>query len=288
MPRGSDGLLLMVASAASFALMAAIVKRWLPDTPTQAVVFSRGVMLTTFLWLLARRRGVPVLGSRPFALVGRGLLGYGALSCYFWSVQHLPLGDAVLLQYSHPIFVALLAPLVLRERSGLWHWLLVGLALLGVALVVGPSGEVRGATVIALCGALGSGLAYIAVRALSRTEHAITIMLWFPLVTIPGGLIGSILAGESALPRDFGEVIAHVAVSGAALLGQVALTLGLARIDVARGTAATMTGPVFGVLFGLVLFGTVPSVTSLIGMSVVTGCSIGLAFTGVRDRRRTA
>jgi drug/metabolite transporter (DMT)-like permease len=271
------GILMMVASAAWFALMAAIAKRWLPDTPTQAVVFSRGVLMSVLLVGLARRQGVPILGAQRTMLVTRGLLGYVALSCFFWSVQHLPLGDAVLLQYSHPIFVAALAPWLLREPTSRGHWAVVLLALGGVALVVGPSGELRGIAAIGLGGAMCSGLAYLAIRKLSATEHPLTIIVWFPLITVPGGLIGAIAGGEASLPRDLGEVFAHLAVALTALFGQVTLTRGLARVDAARGTAATMTGPAFGMVFGLLLFGTVPSATSLAGMLVVAGCAVALA-----------
>jgi len=279
-----QGMLSMVASAACFALMAGIAKRWLSDTPTQAVVLSRGVLMSSVLFVLARRAGVPLLGRRRRALlVVRGLLGYGALSCYFWSVQHLPLGDAVLLQYSHPIFVALLAPWLLRERTSPRAWLLALGALAGVALVVGPSGELRGVALVGLLGAMGSGLAYITVRFLSATEHPLTIMLWFPLLTIPGSLVASVQAGAAALPRGPGEVLAHLGVAATGLLGQVTMTRGLARVDAARGTAATMMGPVFGVLFGLLLFGTVPTSASLAGMAVVIACTLGLA----RERAAT-
>jgi drug/metabolite transporter (DMT)-like permease len=276
-PSPRHGLLLMVASAASFALMAGIAKRWLADTPTQAVVLSRGLLMSLTFIVLAKQRGVSLIGRQHRLLFTRGALGYVSLSCYFWSVQHLPLGDAVLLQYTHPIFVALLAPWLLRERTSARHWWIVLVAFLGVALVVGPTGELRGVTFVGLSGALSSGFAYIAIRHLAATEHPLTIMVWFPLLTIPGGLLGALLAGEGSVPRDLGEVGAHLGVAAAGMMGQMTLTWGLARIDAARGTAATMTGPAFGVLFGLLLFGTVPTPTSFAGMLVVTCCAIALA-----------
>jgi len=204
-------------------------------------------------------------------LLLRGLLGYAALSCYFYSVQHLPLGDAVLLQYSHPAFVALVAPALLGETTGRGHWWTVLAALAGVALIVGPSGELRSSALVGLCGALCSGLAYIAVRDLSRTEHALTILVWFPLASLPGSLVGTLWAGERAIPRNASEVAGHLAVFGCALVGQLALTHGLRRTGAARATAVSMTGPVFGVLFGLLLFGSVPTWASLVGMALVVG-----------------
>jgi drug/metabolite transporter (DMT)-like permease len=276
-PGDRVGLELMVASAAMFALMAAVAKKLLPHAPTQSVVLSRGVLMTAVFVTLARRRGIPIVGARPGVLLVRGLLGYAALSCYLWSVQHLPLGDAVLLQYSHPVFVAAVAPFALGEPTGRWHWPLVLAALLGVALIVGPSGAPRGAALVGLCGASMSGIAYLAVRKLSRTEHPLTILVWFPLASIPLSFLASIGAGRRALPSSWAEVAGHLLVFATALVGQVTLTQGLARAGAARATAVTMTGPVFGLLFGWLLFGTVPSITSLFGTAIVILCVVRLA-----------
>jgi drug/metabolite transporter (DMT)-like permease len=276
-PGDRFGLILMVVSAACFALMAAVAKKLLPHTPMQAVVLSRGLLMTATFVTLARRQGVPILGNNPRMLLFRGLLGYGALSCYFWSVQHLPLGDAVLLQYSHPIFVAVIAPFFLREAIGRWHWPLVLAALSGVALIVGPAGNVRGPALIGLAGSMLSGIAYVAVRKLSKTEHILTILVWFPLASIPLSLIATVHAGREALPKSGLEVAGHLLVFATALVGQATLTAGLARAGAARATAVTMTGPVFGLLFGWLLFGGVPAPASIAGTIVVIAAVILLA-----------
>jgi drug/metabolite transporter (DMT)-like permease len=276
-PGDRFGLILMIVSAACFALMAAIAKKLLPHAPMQAVVLSRGILMTATFVALARRQGVPILGKNPPMLLVRGLLGYGALSCYFWSVQHLPLGDAVLLQYSHPIFVAVFAPFFLRESIGRWHWPLVLAALGGVALIVGPAGNLRGPALIGLTGSMLSGIAYMAVRKLSKTEHTLTILVWFPLATIPLSLGATLHTGRAALPQSGLEVAGHLLIYASALLGQVTLTQGLVRAGAARATAVTMTGPVFGLLFGWLLFGAAPTPASIAGTVIVIVAVILLA-----------
>jgi len=277
-PRGeAAGLVLMVFSAAAFALMGAFAKYLLPDTPTQAVVLSRGVLMTSLCVTMALRKGVPVFGKRPGMLLLRGLLGYGALSCYFFSIQHLPLGDAVLLQYSHPVFVAAVAPFLLSERTGKGHWAMIGVALAGVALIVGPSGELRRAALVGLTGAMLSGFAYMTVRQLARTEHPLTILVWFPLATLPGSLIATIYAGNAAIPHGPREIAGHLLVFVTAMAGQFALTQGLMRAEAARATAVSMTGPAFGMLFGLLFFGTHPTALSLAGTALVVAALWRLA-----------
>jgi drug/metabolite transporter (DMT)-like permease len=146
-----------------------------------------------------------------------------------------------------------------------------------VALIIGPSGHIRGAALVGLCGSMLSGLAYMAVRRLSKTEHPLTILIWFPLATIPLSLAATWHSGRAALPRNGVEVAGHLLIYVAALCGQWTLTWGLARAGAARATAVTMTGPVFGLLFGWLLFGTPPGFASVAGTGIVIAAVILLA-----------
>jgi drug/metabolite transporter (DMT)-like permease len=107
------------------------------------------------------------------------------------------------------------------------------------------------------------------IRTLSRTEHPLTILVWFPLATIPGSLIATLVAGRAALPQNATEVAGHLLVTATAFVGQIALTTGLSRAGAARATAVSLAGPVFGVLFDLALFSHYPRPASLAGMAVV-------------------
>ncbi len=259
----------MVLSAASFSFMAATVRWLLPDTPSQAIVFSRGVMVTAILLAVARKRKISLLGRRRGLLLARGLLGSAALSIYYWSAQTLPIGDAILIQYTHPLWVALLAPWLLREVTSARTYQAALLGLMGVALVVRPEGHVSLAAMIALGGAVLSALAYMTVRRLSDSESRISIMFWFPAVSVLFALPGTWSAGAAALPKSGREVAGHLLVTGSALLGQWAITLGLSRAGAARATAATLTGPLFGMLLGWVLLAQVPAGTSVAGGTLI-------------------
>ena len=150
-------------------------------------------------------------------------------------------------------------------------------ALAGVSLIVGPAGHLRGPALIGLTGSMMSGLAYMAVRKLSKTEHTLTILVWFPLASIPVSLVTTLLAGSRAIPKSGLEVAGHLLVFATALLGQYTLTAGLARAGAARATAVTMTGPVFGLIFGSLLFGTAPNPTSILGTIIVIVAVVLLA-----------
>ncbi len=259
----------MAASAFCFALMAALVKLLLPEAPPQVIVFWRGAGMCALLGAEAWRRGVRLTGTNRRALLLRGVVGYLALSCYFASVQHLQLGNAVLLQYSNPLFVALLAPLFMGEFASRAHWALVTIAFMGLALVVGAEGSLDSGVALGLSGSLLSGIAYMSVRHLARSDHPITIMFWFPAISMVGSTAMCVADGTSLLPATGTETIGYASVMLTGLAGQIVLTLGLARAQAARATAVTMTGPLFGLLFAWVFFAQTPSLLSAVGAAVV-------------------
>ena len=228
------GLILMVASAACFAAMAPFTRKWLTQVEPQSIVLSRAVAMVVVFAVWGRAAGIALAGRDRAGLVVRGLLGYLAISCYVWSTQHLPPGKAVLLQYSHPVFVASLAPLLLREKPGPLHWPLVvaGFAGLTLALGVAGFGATTGATtgasdprglapdhawVVGLMGACLSGLAYMMVRRIAATEAPVTIVFWFALVMLPASLIGTLVPWSplDAIAGWFGTM-AHAAPAVAA------------------------------------------------------------------------
>lgn len=294
------GLWLMVASAACFAAMAPFSRRFLQAIEPQSIVLARAVVMTALFAAWGALRGLPLGGRDRRGLLLRGVVGWLAISCYVWSTQHLPSGQAVLLQYSHPVFVALLAPWLLRERPGPLHWplVLLGLAGLAIALEVGASFE--RAAAIGLIGALLSGIAYLTVRRISATERPLTIVFWFSWVMLPcslasfalpeslidgvaarlGALPASALTGAQrhVLPRDGGEWLGYTGVVVAGLIGQLTLTEGLQRAGAARAVAVTMVGPLFGLAFDACFFRIAPTPLALGGTLLVVATVALLAF----------
>jgi drug/metabolite transporter (DMT)-like permease len=300
-PRRADtvGLLLMVASAACFAAMAPFTRKWLRAVDPQSIVLARAiVMIVVFgAWGIVRR--VDLRGHDRPGLLLRGFVGYLAISCYVWSTQHLPSGQAVLLQYSHPVFVAALAPMLLKERPGPLHWPLVLAGFAGLAIAIGVGGSAapfERAAVIALLGACLSGIAYMTVRRISATETPLTIIFWFALVMLPASAIGTLspwslldaaaralgvqpetgaapaaaaTAALHVLPATGMEWLGYAGVVAAGLAGQVTLTEGLARAGAARAVAVTMAGPLFGLVFDRLFFGRMPTVLALAGTATV-------------------
>jgi drug/metabolite transporter (DMT)-like permease len=125
----------------------------------------------------------------------------------------------------NPVFVALLAPLVLKERSPGHVWLALALGLGGAALIVRPGFHVGWwPGLVGVAGGLASGLAYMTVRMLGRSERPITVVMAFPVIAGP-------LSLPFALPvwvwPNLLETAAMVGAAFAAAGGQLLMTIGL-------------------------------------------------------------
>jgi drug/metabolite transporter (DMT)-like permease len=129
----------MLATAFFFSVMSLLVKVAGQRLPSQEIVLGRSVIMLGLAAATVKYRGLSFQGKRPGLLLLRGLLGFAALSCYYYAVVHLPLADATTIHYTNPAFTVILAALVLGEHIRGWEALLVGTSLAGVLLMAHPS-----------------------------------------------------------------------------------------------------------------------------------------------------
>ncbi len=275
------GVRFMIGSALAFSGMSALVKHAGIRLPSQELVFARSVIAIVISIAMLRRAGVHTLGNRRWLLLARGIWGYAALSCGFYAMTKLPLAEATMIQYLHPVFTAMLAAVVLGERAdrSLVASVLLGSA--GVLLVTKPAFLFAsgGATLdplgvaAALGGAVLTAVAYVGVRELSRTEHPLVIVLWFPMVALPASVPATIASG--VWPQGW-EWLALLGVGVLAQIGQVCLTRGLVLEPAGRAMAISYVQIAFATLWGVLFFGEVPGVPTLLGaLLVVAGTAIG-------------
>ena len=219
------------------------------------------------------RAGVHPLGHRRVLLLARGLSGFLALTGVFYALIHLTMAQATVLQYLHPVFTALLAFLFLAERPTTATLACIALSLLGLACIVSPYWIASGATsaplwpvLAGLGGAFGSGVAYTLVRKLVATEHPSVIVLYFPLVCVPGTLL---LGGDDFIWPTVTGWWVLLGVGCFTQFGQLALTKAM-QLDVAsRVTSLSYVQIIFAAVLGWLFFGEIPTQTTLLGGGLI-------------------
>lgn len=283
------GFLYMAQSALAFAVMGALVKSAGQRLPVGEIVLARGLVSLALSLVTLRRAGVHPLGVRRGRLLGRGLIGASGLACVFYAVTRLPLAEATVIQYLHPVFTALLAALLLRERTGAGLALSIALGAAGVLAVARPAFLFGGAAAplpplalaAALAGAFLSACAYVAVRHLSATEHPVVIVFYFAWVAVASSLP---MAARSLVWPEGVEWLLLAGVGVCAQLGQVAMTHGLRLEPASRATALSYLQVVFAAGFGALFFGERPGLWTWLGALLILSGTLVALREGRRER----
>ena len=271
-PRVSRGLRHMAAGAFFFSVMSLLVKFAGRTLPSQEIVFARSLIMAILTYTTLRRRRIPALGERRSLLVVRGLLGFAALSCFYYALVHLPLADATVIQYTNPAFAAVFAVLVLGERMRAREIVCVAMSICGVLLVARPGflfGGAAGldplAVAVALSGAVLSAAAYVTVRVLA-SEHHLVVIFYFAVISTLGSL--PLTAMNVVVPRP-ADVLVLLGIGVSTQLGQVFMTKGLHLERTGRATATSLVQIVFAGLWGALFFSQLPGPLGLAGAGLI-------------------
>ena len=134
------GALLVTAAALMFASMGVLIRFASQQLPNEQVVFLRNLFgLLILLPLLLSMASAPSLRTqRPWLHVTRSLFGLAAMYCFFYALANLALADAVLLNFTAPLFIPFIALLWLRETVSRHVIAAIVIGFAGILLVLKP------------------------------------------------------------------------------------------------------------------------------------------------------
>jgi drug/metabolite transporter (DMT)-like permease len=128
--------------------------------------------------------------AHPMLHIARNTVHYGAQYSWFVALNLITLAQVVAIEFTMPIWTAVLAVLFLGERMNLWKVAAIILGLIGVWVIVRPdAGHVDTGQLWALASALGFGISVAMVKALTRTEGVVRIVFWMLVIQSIIGLI---------------------------------------------------------------------------------------------------
>jgi drug/metabolite transporter (DMT)-like permease len=91
----------------------------------------------------------------------------------------MPLAGAIAINFSAPLFAALVSIIFLKERAGPVRWAALLIGFLGVLIVTNPGADsLQIGALFALANAVMYGSVTVAVRGMSKTESANTLLMW--------------------------------------------------------------------------------------------------------------
>jgi drug/metabolite transporter (DMT)-like permease len=160
----------------------------------QAIEMRSLIALFFVLPLVYLQGGVRTLKTNVLSLhIGRNFAHYAGQYAWLTGLTLLPLAQVISIEFTAPIWAALLAAVLLNERLSWRKMASIIFGLLGVCLIVKPgTAPLEPGHVIVLGAALGYAISFITTKALTRTESATTILFWMIVVQAVIGLVPAV------------------------------------------------------------------------------------------------
>ena len=271
------GMLLMLASVALFSLMDAGLKLLYAHYPPFQVAALRGLsslplVLAWALWTVGPRALLRVRWSLRLL---RGLLGIAMMASFVYALKRLPLSTAYSIFFVAPLLITALSVPILGEKVGPRRWSAIAVGLVGVLVVLRPTGEgmLTWAGLAVLVAAFGYAVSAITVRVLARTDPSQAITFWLlALMALGAGALA--LPGWVPLRAQDLWIVGGIGVAGA--IGQYAITEAFRLAEASRVAPLEYSALVWGLLLDLTLWGVLPDAVTWIGAAIIIASGLYL------------
>ena len=272
------GVKFMFISSFAFSLMHLCVKA-LPNIPVFELVFFRSFISLLISFTSLKSKNIPIFGVNKKILLIRGFIGVTALTLFFKTLQNIPLASAVTIQYLSPIFTALFAVWILKERMKKIQWVFFAMAFLGVFILKGfdTSGQLSYFYIsIGLISACLSGVAYNCIRLLRITEHPLVVVFYFPLVATPIMAVLSFFNWVQPQGIDWFYLLLLGILTQVA---QIYMTKGIQSDSAGNIMIFKYIGVLFALIYGYLFFGETYSFLSILGIfTLILGVLLNMFF----------
>lgn len=266
----------MMLALVSFSLVAITGRAASKGLTTIELMFVRswiGAALLLLFMLVTGRKLDLLLTSRMPLHLTRIVIHFGAQYSWLAALTMIPLAELFAIEFTAPLWVALIAPLVLREQLTPIRLTASMLGFVGVMVVVQPgllAGQVgvqmSTGSLLALASAFGFAFSMVATKLLTRTEPVLRILVYMHV--FQGVIAGLLLPnGLPWPPLDIFLWAAGVAVAG--LSAHVGLTMAFARADVIIVAPLDFFRLPLMAAVGVYLYGEPLTSTLALGASVV-------------------
>ncbi|RLP23379.1 DMT family transporter [Mesorhizobium sp. YM1C-6-2] len=193
----------MGGSIASFVTMTVAGRAIMPELDVFQVMEMRSVIGWFILLPMVFAAGgfAAMRTRRPLQHIGRNVAHYAGQFLWLHALTMIPLAELISIEFTTPVWGALLAVLFLGERMSLRKAAAILFGLVGVFIIVRPGvTEADPGHLIMLAGAVGFGIALVMVKSLTRTDSVVAIIFWMLIIQSVIGLVPAIAVWQAPEP----------------------------------------------------------------------------------------
>ena len=280
----------MLIASMLFAGTGALSKLLSSELNSIEIVFFRNIIGLFLIIFMIYQRPLHQSGGKFWLLAFRGIIGTIGLYAFFYNIAHIDLATAFTFSKTSPIFTALFAAFLFKERLSYLSWFAIFIGFIGILFIVEPTLGVSKDEYIGLISGIGAAMAYTSIRGLRKHYDTRAIVLSFmicgsamPLLSM---IVGSFyyrsnldfLISPFVMPSLNGWVM--IVIMGLlATAFQIYLTKAYAASKKAGVVAAVgYSDVVFSMIFGLILGDSLPSSLAFLGIVMIVGAGILVAY----------
>jgi drug/metabolite transporter (DMT)-like permease len=252
----------------SFALLAVSARQLLDTMGAFQILFLRsGVGLAIILaYALPRRPGF-TRTTRLRLHVLRNLFHYGGQVCWVTAIGLLPLAVVFAMEFTTPIWAAMLAVAFLGELLNRGRVVAIGLGFAGILVILRPGyAAIAPEILVPLAAAVGFAVSVTATKGLTRSDPPVTILFYMMLIQV---LLGVLPAGLTWKPVALADLPWLAVVAATGLSAHYGMTRALQQAD------ATLVMPMdflrlpLIAVVGLVFYGEALDPSVLVGAAMI-------------------
>ncbi|ARR02740.1 putative membrane protein, putative permease (EamA domain), type 1 [Campylobacter vicugnae] len=279
----------MLIASLLFAGTGALSKILSSELSSIEIVFFRNIIGLGLIILMIYKKPLHQTGGKFWLLAFRGIIGTIGLYAFFYNIAHIDLATAFTFSKTSPIFTALLAAFIFKERLSYLGWFAIFIGFIGILFIIEPTLGVSKDEYIGLLSGIGAALAYTSIRGLRKHYDTRAIVLSFMLCGSAIPLL-SMIIGSFYYRPDLDFLISPFIMPSLAswvmviLMGllatgfQIYLTKAYAASKKAGVVAAVgYSDVVFSMIFGLILGDSLPGAWAFLGIVMIIGAGILVA-----------
>ena len=230
MPVALRGALWMCGALLSFSLMAIAARELLRSMGSFEILFLRSLVSFVLMLAVLPRFGLGALRTQLFGLhVLRNVLHFGGQYAWVYAIAMLPLATVFAIEFTMPVWTALLAMLILGERLNRGRVVMLALGVVGVLIILRPGfAVVQPAALAMLAGAFAYASVNISTKRLVKNDSAFAILFYMSAIQLPLGLFPALPQWVAPGAADLPWILA---IGAAGLVAHYCITRALHIAD---------------------------------------------------------
>jgi drug/metabolite transporter (DMT)-like permease len=293
----AQGIACLCAGISIFAIQDLILKRLSGDYPLYEAMIFRSLTAIPFLLLLVHFNGglgtLITPGWRQLVL--RGLIMFGAYTCYYLALAALPMATTAALYFSAPLFITLLSVLMLKEQVGLRRWLAVFAGFCGVIIMLRPGSMLFDwARLLAVFSGLCYGLSMVTARSLGNRHSAAALAFYGNAVFLAAASLLALIFGSGAFGHEHHKSLEFfmrgwetptrydlMLMMTCGVIAALGLTLLTQAYRIAEANVVApfeYSALIWSVIYGWIFWRDWPDTTAWIGITVIVGAGLYVLY----------